>query len=50
MLGSKVKFILVVSKINDGALFKDNNKRQESALVKARTGDNIAVHVETIKK
>ena len=50
MLGINVKFVLIVSKINDGTLFKDITKRQDSATVKARMGENMAVYVETIKK
>ena len=50
ILGINVKFVLVVLKINDGTSFKDNNKRQESKVAKARIGENIAVHIETIKK
>ena len=44
VLGSNMKFVLVVSKINDSTSFKDNNKRQRSIAVKARIGDNMAVH------
>ena len=50
ILGINAKFIQVVSKINDGTLFKGNNNRQGSIAVKVRIGDNIAVHTETIKK
>lgn len=50
MLSSKVKFILVVSKTNNIMLFKDNSKRQESAVVKVRIGKNVALHIEIIKK
>ena len=50
MLGSRVIFELVVSKINNGATFKNNNKRQESVLVKVRIGKNMVVYIETIKK
>jgi len=44
VLGSNMKFVLVVSKINDSTSFKDNNKRQGSVAVKVRIGDNMAVH------
>ena len=50
MLGSKVNFVLVVSKINNSTSFKDNSKRQGSVVAKVRVGKNIAVYVETIKK
>ena len=50
MLDSKVRFALVVLKINDSISFKDNNKRKGSVAVKARIGENIAVHIEIIKK
>ena len=50
ILGSKVMFILAVLKINYGIIFKDNNKRQESMVVKIRIDKNIRVHAERIKK
>ena len=50
MLASNMKFVLIVLKINDSISFKDITKRQGSATVKARIGENIAVHIETIKK
>ena len=50
MLGSKVMFTLVILKINDSRIFKDNNKKQGSLVVKVRMSDSIAVYVETIKK
>ena len=43
-------FILVVTKINNGITFKDNNKKQGRIVVKIRTGNNIAMYAETIKK
>ena len=43
-------FVLVVMKINNGITFKDNNKRQGSIVVKIRTGKNVAMYTETIKK
>ena len=50
ILRINAKFVLVVSKINDSTSFEDNNKRQESTVVKVKIGDNIAVCVEIIKK
>jgi hypothetical protein len=50
ILGSNMKFALIVSKINDGILFKDITKRQDSATVKARIRENMPMHIETIKK
>ena len=50
MLGINIKFTLVVSKINNGTSFKDNNKRQGSTVMKARIENNMAVHMEAIKK
>ena len=49
MLSSKVIFALVVLKINDSIIFKNNNKRQGSITVKAWIDDNMAVHAEIIK-
>ena len=50
ILGRKVKFALVVSKIIDSISIKNNSKRQGSVVVKARMGENVDMHVETIKK
>ena len=50
MLGINIKFILMVLKINDSILFKDNTKRQGSTVVKVRIGENIAIYIEIIKK
>ena len=38
ILDSKVMFALIVSKINDSIIFKDDNNRQGSAVVKTRLG------------
>ena len=37
-------------KINNGITFKNNNKKQGSVVVKIRTGKNVAMYTETIKK
>jgi len=50
ILGSNIKFAIIVLEINNGISFKDITKRQDSAIVKARIGVNIPVHIETIKK
>ena len=50
ILEINMKFTLVALKINNSTLFKDNNKRQGSAIVKVRIEENIATYVETIKK
>ena len=49
ILEINTKFTLVVLKINNGRLFKDNIQRQGSATVKVRIGDNIAMHAKIIK-
>ena len=50
ILGSNIKFAIIVLEINNGISFKDITKRQDSVTVKARIGVNMPVYIETIKK
>ena len=48
-LEAKVLFVLTVAKINDGTIFKDRDSAKKKVFTPRKKGENIRVHIETIK-
>ena len=48
-LGVKVLFTLIVSKINNGTIFKDGDSMKKKVFMLRKKEENMKVHIETIK-